>query len=319
MNIFRKLLLSITGLIIALAAIGQQEPQFSHNMFNHMGINPGFAGLSNAICATGLARQQWVGFKDSEGNRVSPESYLISVDATVPILRGGLGLSVMQDKLGFYTINDVQLGYSYHRRTGDARLGIGLQINFINSILDAGKFLAVDETDPVLRNLGGSEASNMMLDLNLGLFYQVPGQYYLGFSSTRILQSSKEFNNAAGAYVNFRRHYFLSGGFQFNLPGNPAYEVMPSAFIKSDGSSIQYDFNTLVMYNQRVWGGLSYRHQDAIVLLVGLSYNEMRIGYSYDLPLSAVGASGSHEIMINYCFKLELEQIRRSFRNTRFL
>lgn len=319
MCFLNRIIFLFSILFVSVATMGQQAPQFSHNMFNHMGFNPGFAGLSNAISVTGLARQQWVGFKDAEGNRVSPETYLFAVDATVPLLRGGIGGSVMQDKLGFYTINDVRLGYSYHRQMGDARLGIGLQVNFINSVLDAGKFLAVDETDPILRNLTGSEASNMMFDLNLGLFYQVPGQYYLGISSTRLLESSKEFNDAAGAYINFRRHYFLSGGYQFTLSGNSAYEFMPSVFIKSDGASLQYDFNTLVMYRQRVWGGLSYRPQDAIVLMLGATLNELRIGYSFDVPLSAVGASGSHEIMINYNFKLELEQIRKSFRNTRHL
>ncbi len=318
MHSILKTILLLQALFVASIVSGQQEPQFTHNMFNHMGVNPGFAGLSNAICATGLARQQWVGFKDAEGNRVSPETYLISVDGTVKSLRGGIGGSVMQDKIGFYTINDIQLGYSYHRKLGEARLGIGLQLNFINSILDAGKFLAVDETDPILQNLKG-EASNMMFDINLGLFYQVPEKYYIGFSSTRLLESSKEFDNSSGAYNNFRRHYYLTGGFQFNLGGNPAYEFMPSVFIKSDGSSIQTDINTLVAYNKKVYGGMTYRHQDAISLMVGFTSNDMRIGYSYDIPLSVVGGLGSHEIMINYCFKLELEQFRNSFRNTRYL
>lgn len=318
MRSLKILSLFLSAMFITLVTHGQQEPQFTHNMFNHMGVNPGFAGLNNAICATGLARQQWVGFKDAEGNRVSPETYLISVDGTVKKLRGGIGGSVMQDKIGFYTINDIQLGYSYHRNLREGRLGIGLQINLINSILDAGKFQAVDETDPILQNLSG-EASNMMFDLNLGLFYQVPGKYYVGFSSTRLLESSKEFDNSAGAYVNFRRHYYLGGGFQFTLSGNPAYEFVPSVFIKSDGASIQTDINTLVYYNQKVYGGISYRHQDAIALMVGFTMNDMRVGYSYDVPLSAVGGTGSHEIMINYCFKLELEQFRKSFRNTRHL
>ncbi|MBE0663096.1 MAG: type IX secretion system membrane protein PorP/SprF [Bacteroidales bacterium] len=320
MHFFGKIILLLLTTFFAMQTKGQQEPQFSQNMFNHMGVNPGFAGLSNAICATGLARQQWVGFKDtSTGERVSPESYLITVDGTVPALRGGIGGSVMQENLGFFTINDVRLGYSYHRTMREGRLGIGLQVNFINSVLDAGKFQAVDETDPRLNSLGGGEASIMMIDMNFGLFYQMPGKYYVGFSSSRLLESSKEYSNAAGAFNNFRRHYFLSGGYQLTLAGNSAYELQPSVFIKSDGASIQYDFNTLVMYNQKVWGGLSYRPQDAIVLLVGATLNELRIGYSYDVPLSAVGATGSHEIMINYCFKLELEQIRKSYRNTRHL
>ena len=321
MRFLGKILLLSLILLLANESMGQQEPQFTHNMFNHMGINPGFAGLSSAICATGIARQQWVGFNDNtteEPYRLSPETYLITVEGTVPALRGGIGGSVMQDNIGFYTINDVRLGYSYHHIMGEAIVGIGLQVNFVNSILDAGRFLPVDETDPVLNNLSG-EASNMMLDMNFGLFYQKPGQFYLGLSSTRLLESSKEFTNAAGAFNNFRRHYFLSGGYQFFLSGNPAYEIMPSVFIKSDGASLQYDFNTVVMYNQKVWGGLSFRPQDAIALMVGFTLNELRIGYSYDIPLSVVGMTGSHEIMINYCFKLELEQFRKSFRNTRHL
>ncbi len=48
-------------LVFCSAASAQQEAQFTHNMFNNMGVNPGLAGMRNAICATGLARQQWVG------------------------------------------------------------------------------------------------------------------------------------------------------------------------------------------------------------------------------------------------------------------
>ncbi|NLN96283.1 MAG: type IX secretion system membrane protein PorP/SprF [Bacteroidales bacterium] len=318
MRLVLKIILLLQALFIVTFVSAQQEPQFTHNMFNHMGINPGYAGLNNAICATGLARQQWVGFKDAEGNRVTPETYLISVDGTVRALRGGIGGSVMQDKIGFYTINDIQLGYSYHRQIREAKLGIGLQLNFINSILDAGKFLPVDETDPLLQNLQG-EASNMMFDLNLGMFYQVPEKYYLGFASTRLLESSKEYDNSSGAYNNFRRHYYLTGGFQFKLGRNPAYEFIPSVFIKSDGASIQTDFNTLVVYNKKVYGGITYRHQDAISLMVGFTTKDMQIGYSYDVPISVVGGYGSHEVMLSYCFKLEVEKFKNSYRNTRYL
>ncbi|MDP2422987.1 MAG: type IX secretion system membrane protein PorP/SprF [Bacteroidales bacterium] len=306
-------------LLLGLGASAQQEPQFSQNMFNHMTVNPGYAGLSNAICATGLMRQQWIGFTDAEGNRISPETFLMSVDATIPVLRGGIGGTVMQDKIGFFTTNIVKLGYSYHKKFPEATLGIGLQVGFNNTILDANKFLPVDSSDPLLDRLKGSELNNMMLDMSLGLFYQVPGRYYAGLSSSRILQNSKEIGEGTGANINFRRHYYLSAGYHFPLSGNSNFEVIPSLFIKSDGSTFQYDLNSLVVVNQKYWGGMSFRLQDAIVLMFGLSFNELRVGYSYDIPVSAVGASGSHEIMINYCFKIEVEKIRKSYRNTRFL
>jgi type IX secretion system PorP/SprF family membrane protein len=113
----------------------QQDVQFSHNMFNTMGINPGYAGLRSAICATALARQQWVGFRDSEGNRVSPETYSLNVDAPIPFLKGGAAIGFIQDELGFETNVGVKITYAYHHQMVFGKLGIGAQIGFWISVL----------------------------------------------------------------------------------------------------------------------------------------------------------------------------------------
>ncbi len=319
MKIVRLYGIRLFFLLFVLEVSAQQEPQFSQNMFNHMTVNPGFAGLSNAICATGLMRQQWVGFVDADGNRLSPETFLMSVDATIPALRGGVGGTVMQDKIGFFTTNTVKLGYSYHKKFSEGKLGIGFQFGFNNMVLDAGKFKPVDDSDPLLNNLSGENLSNMMVDLSAGLFYQVPGNYYAGLSSSRLLQSKKEIGEQTGAKINFRRHYYFTAGYHIPISGNNNFELIPSVFIKSDGASVQYDLSSTMVVSQKFWGGMSYRMQDAIVLMFGLALNELRVGYSYDIPISAIGASGSHEVMINYCFKLEIEKTKKSYRNTRFL
>ncbi|HSW67093.1 MAG TPA: type IX secretion system membrane protein PorP/SprF [Bacteroidales bacterium] len=317
-NLLRGLI-GITLLVTAMLVYSQQEPQFSHNMFNHVLVNPGFAGMNDAISATGIVRQQWVGLRDAEDNNISPETFLLSVDATVPLLRGGIGGTILQDQIGFFTINGFKIGYSYHHRTPKGRLGIGLQVGLLNHQLDGTRFNPVSGADPILNQLQGGELSNMMADFSAGVFYEVQGQFYVGLSSSRIMQTSSQIGEGEDARVNFRRHYYLTGGYQFPFPGNNDYQVLPSVFIKSDGSSVQFDLNTSVVYKERFWGGMSYRHQDAIVMLVGLTLNELKIGYSYDIPLSAIGGFGSHEIMVNYSFKLELEKERKSFRNTRFL
>ncbi|RLD55132.1 MAG: hypothetical protein DRI97_10100, partial [Bacteroidetes bacterium] len=87
--------------IIGSGLFAQQEPQFTQNMFNRVFTNPGFAGIGEGICVTGLVRQQWAGFKDSEGNKVAPETFLVSIESPVRVLRGGLSALVMQDKIGF--------------------------------------------------------------------------------------------------------------------------------------------------------------------------------------------------------------------------
>ena len=81
--------------------------------------------------------------------------------------------------------------------------------------------------------------------------------------------------------------------------------------------------SAMAKYNNKFWGGVNYRVQDAVSIIIGMQYRNLNIGYSYDITTSALGSqgrsSGSHEIMIGYCFKIEIEKPRRSYKNTRFL
>ena len=58
----------------------------------------------------------------------------------------------------------------------------------------------------------------------------------------------------------------------------------PSIYLKSDGSSSQLDINTNLLYNDKIWGGLSYRLDDGVVILAGLELmKDLRLGLAYDL------------------------------------
>ncbi|HAH59730.1 MAG: type IX secretion system membrane protein PorP/SprF [Lentimicrobiaceae bacterium] len=306
-------LLTMLWVVCATEVSAQQEPQFTLNMFNHMSVNPGYAGLREAICVTGIMRQQWIGIEDDEGTRVSPETFVVSGDSPIRILRGGVSLTVMQDKIGYFQDIYVKLGYAYHLNVGEGKLGIGLNAAFLNKSLDFGKFKPVDD-DPILK--GGSE-STMFTDISLGAFYIQPGGLYFGLSSTQLLEGAREL----GTSVDFelRRHYYGTAGYELSWLRNPAFVLVPSVFAKYDGTTAQVDLNARLIYNDKFWGGLSYRFQDAAAVMVGMSVKDLSFGYAYDIPLSKIGGAGSHEIMLRYCFKLELEKSGRSFRNTRFL
>lgn len=308
--------------IIPFVIFGQQEPQFSQYMFNHLGINPGVIGTNEAICAFGLYRQQWLGFEDTEGNDVAPETYTINLDAPIRFLRGGLGLSITSDKLGFEGNTIVKFGYAYHLKVGNGIMGLGAMVSFNDKSVDFSKLKPVDD-DPILTQLG--KESDMLVDASVGVFYRVPELFYVGISSTQVLQSrGKALGKVEGAEfkMQLRRHYYLTGGYEFTFPGNPAFTVTPSMLFKTDGASFQVDATALLNYKDRFWGGVSYRLQDAIVVMLGVSYKNIRIGYSYDITTSSLGgsySSGSHEVMAGYCFKLEVEKLRQSYKNTRFL
>ena len=304
-------------LTLSVPAYSQQDVQFSHNMFNSMGINPGYAGLRSAICATALARQQWVGFRDNEGNKVSPETYALNVDAPLPMIRGGLAIGFLQDQLGFETNVGVKIAYSYHRRLDFGKLGIGAQVGFLEKRTDFSKFAPITSGDPVLR--GGAE-TYMFVDFGIGAFYLSNDNYWGGISVSQLRQAR---GNLGESNYSLKRHYYLTGGYDYTIPSNSSYVFSPSFLMKTDAKSIQFDLNALVTYNKRFWGGVSYRPQDAVVILFGLQLEQISFGYSYDITSSALGALGrsygSHEIMLRYCFELDIDKIKEIQRNVRFL
>jgi type IX secretion system PorP/SprF family membrane protein len=301
----------------ASKVFAQQEPQFTHNMFNYSTINPGHYGMSEGICVTGILREQWLGFKDEEGNKVNPQTFLIGADSPIKFLHGGVGLNIVQDKYGFFTDMAVKMGYAYHMNVGNGILGLGVNAQFLNKTLDFSKFIKIDEGDPILS--GQSSKGVVITDMSAGIFLKKP-KYYLSFSATQLLESEKDLGGATGVGTfTLRRHYYAGGGYSLAFPAFPAFTLTPSVFVKSDGSTMQADFNGLVTYNKKVWGGVSYRLTDAVALMVGMNVKELEIGYAYDIPTSRVGATGSHEVMLRYIFKIEREKSRTGYRNTRYL
>ncbi len=295
----------------------QQEQHNAHNMFNQVSYNPGFVGSVGGICATGLVRQQWVGFKDEEGNNVAPQSYSINIHSPLNIVHGGVGASIYQDQLGFQKEIGVKLLYAYRKDIGMGNLGVGVQVGFINGSVDFASLEkgARDAGDPLIEGKG--DQSDMLLDFGFGIHYVVPEKFYVGLSTTRISEQQ-----STTLSYNTARHYYFNAGYEFAFPGNPSYVLEPSILIKSDMVKTQYDVAALLKYNNKVWGGVSYsaiRNMDPISVLLGLKIKDVRVGYAYTIPTSKIGSSGSHEIMIGYCFKINFDRGRESYKNTRFL
>lgn len=320
-------------MFIVTSLHAQQEPQFTQNMFNRVFTNPGFAGISDGICVSGIGRQQWVGFKDSEGEKVAPETFVISIDAPIRILRGGITALVMQDNIGFTKTITLRIGYSYIKEIGFGKLGIGLQGGFNNRTMDFSKFIAVDPNDMLLQQVSGEE-SEMLIDGSLGIVYEVPDQYFVGVSVNQLLQTrGKELANwttnvdstTTGSFLykmTLDRTFYIQGGYDYVFRNHPNFAILPYAMIKFDQAAVQVDIAALLEFKGMFWGGVNYRIQDAISIIAGLQFKSFKLGYSYDITTSKMGLSrtgGSHEIMLQYCFKIIPDKGRKSYRNTRFL
>jgi len=318
----KKFITSIFALATACMAYAQQDAQFSQNMFNRVDINPGYAGINKSYCFTLLGRDQWVSFP---GN---PKTFLFSADAYLPQIGGGLGLTVFDDQLGFEQTLEVKLAYSYHLILGPGILGVGPEIGFYQKSIN-GNWLAPDGTssnsssNPITDPFIPTSVSNATYDIGLGAYYETPQGLYVGISSSHLPAQTVKGTFKTYQY-DIARHYYVMAGYTYNL--SQTWDLMPDVYVESDASSTQFQVDLRAEYNKLIWFGIGYRMNDAFLGFLGLNYafsngSNLKIGYSYDFSTSALRSynSGSHEIMLGYCFKIKPSVKITSHQNTRFL
>jgi type IX secretion system PorP/SprF family membrane protein len=301
--------------------MGQQDPQYTNNMFYKLGANPGYAGAEKAINGLLLNRYQWVGYGGGE-----PKTLVFSVDAAVNAFGapGGIGINIVSDQYGYYDNMWINLNYAYKVETSFGTLGIGISPGIYNfNINPDGGWTSPDD---VLNNSEGGtgdnlipqqESSQLTFDIGVGA-YLYSNKYYLGVSASHLNQGEVKYDDLAVDFL--VRHYYVMGGYNIKLT-DPLFELRPSVLFKSDFASWQFDLNTNVVYNDKFWAGLSYRVQDALSLLMGLELiNGLRIGYSFDLVTSALkrNSFSSQEIFVSYSIDLERSR-NQKYKSIRFL
>ncbi len=305
--------------IVNLAAFGQQDPQYTNNMFYKLGVNPGYAGADGSINGLILNRYQWEGFTGA------PKTLVFSVDAAITAFGapGGIGINVVNDQLGFEKNTQLNVNYAYKIPLDIGVLGIGASIGILNKGIKPDGWISPD--DIFNGSEGGTgdnlipqgEVSQVAFDAGLGVYLKHK-HYYFGAAVTHLNQAEIKFDELARSFM--VRHYYLSGGYNIKLP-DPLFELRPSFFFKSDMASWQLDMNVNVVFNERFWGGISYRIQDAVAVLMGMEMaNGLRFGYSFDLVTSAISryGYGSHEIFVSYSLDLEKNR-NQKYKSVRFL
>src|SRR5665648_655701 len=110
--------------IAILAAIAQQDPQFSFNRMTQLTVNPGYAGNDGFINGLILNRYQWVGIEGA------PKTLVFSIEAASNLfgLSSGIGMNVISDELGFQMNISVSFDYAYRKKTGIGDIGIGTSV-----------------------------------------------------------------------------------------------------------------------------------------------------------------------------------------------
>lgn len=330
----KRILLVVVSIVCIVEVNAQQDPQFTQNMFNRLAVNPAYAGSTNSICATLLAREQWLGFNDN------PTTNVFSAHGNYNIMRGkyqlGSGLTIIQDNIGPITSLNAKGALAYHQRINQGVLSVGLEFGILNKSINANWISPEGDgtEDPDIPN---DEAGALSLDLGAGVYYYTR-DLYVGISSTHLNQP--EFNEASSTVggvssaLTFQqvRHYYMMAGYNYEMSvGSATLELQPSVFAKTDAVSSIVDINTNVLYNNLFWGGVSYRTgQNAVSLLTGIKFEDilndpnlkpLKIGAAYDFSTGELSDynDGSVEFFINYCYKIQRKEKLQRYKSVRFL
>lgn len=304
-------------LFLPFLGMSQQGVQFTQYMFNKIYYNPGVAGSGGAICVNSLYRNQWVGFEGA------PTTINANVNAPIKKLHGGLFLSIASDQIGFFQNTEVGIGYAYQLQLDNGTLGIGASLNIRNKGVDKALWIP-SEQDFSDQSLTTGTTSGTSYDPNFGVFYESEN-IWGGVSYTNLSSSSTDLDGLNNNVIQFSNasHFYIMGGYNWEVPATN-WTLMPSTLIKTDfNSSPTFDVNIMGMYNNKFWGGVTYRLQDAVAVNFGYQvFPSLKAGYSYDVGTSSLSqqGGGSHEIMLKYCFKIEITPPQKgSYKNPRFL
>src|SRR6185503_5472558 len=95
---------------------------FTHYMYNTLWLNPAYAGTRGLPTVTGIHRSQWLSFDGA------PQDQSFTIHAPLTSKKFGVGLSMINDKIGPTKSTWIALDFAYHLKLNKkARLAVGLK------------------------------------------------------------------------------------------------------------------------------------------------------------------------------------------------
>ena len=151
---------------------GQQESSFSHYMYNHQAINPGYVGARGVANFTSVLRSQWTGIEGA------PLTQTLSYSGPVSTKNIGFGLSVINDKIGPISNTSFNIDLAYHLRLNrnDHRLAVGLKAGVLNYVLNPDMINTFTPNDQAFIL---DQDRKLLPNVGFGFYYYTP-KFYLG-------------------------------------------------------------------------------------------------------------------------------------------
>lgn len=266
----RLFLVGVLFLLTGLPLFAQQDPINSQFMSNPLAINPSYAGIHNVANVNLDTRFQWTSLEGS------PTTYTFTSSTSIVDGKVGLGLMVLNDRIGVSDNTEVQISYAYKIMGQDATFSFGLQTGFVNYSSDLAAIKLRYQDDPLFQP-GVEKATKF--NVGAGITY-MSEKLFLSLSVPRMLNRKMGASNEITAY---ERHFYLVGQYLFDL--KPGFKMKPSILIRGvAGAPLSVDVNVNFLINNKFWIGAFTRNIQTYGLMAQFDFLEAyKIGYSFEL------------------------------------
>ncbi|AXB57026.1 PorP/SprF family type IX secretion system membrane protein [Flavobacterium fluviale] len=295
-----KKILLLINFLFYLSASAQQDPEYTHYMYNMSVVNPAYAtGVPAMMNFGGLYRTQWVGAVGA------PKTFTFFGHTAITD-KIEAGISFISDDIGdgAKKENNVYADFAYVLKLGGQnKLSLGLKAGFSSM---QSNFNGFRFTDPQTDFAFSENINATKPNIGVGAYY-FRDNLYVGLSVPNLLKSKYiEEKSGVNAFGSEEIHTFLTAGYVFQL--NDMLKLKPafmSKFVK--GGPITLDVTANVLYNEKFEFGAAYRIDDSVSAMFNINVTPtLRVGYAYDYTVTNFGQfnSGTHEIML--LFDLDL-------------
>jgi len=265
----KALALSFLIILLAWPAVAQQDPIYAGYMLNPLTINPAYAGSNNMLNTSLQYRTQWAGLD------AQPTTVNFSGHMSVYRNQAGVGMMVIQDKLGDNKNTEFQGLFSYKIKLKEAWLSFGMQTGFIRYETTPSMLTIRDPGDPAFNQL-----TETKFNTGAGLLLK-SDRYMVGLSSPRLLPATV---SQGGQTIElYKQTYYLFGSYVWLLSETVRFK--PSVLMRyTKGAPASYDLNATVTLKEKFTGGIFTRQFNTYGITTQMIFDKIRVGYMLELP-----------------------------------
>ncbi len=262
---------------------------------NPFSLSPAFAGFNGNTEAFLSYRRNWVGIPGA------PQKANISMQ--MPIKEhSGAGLNIINQTSGNFQHFSALLCYAYHTElTSDIWLSFGIGLELYKNQIDLSKVKS-QTNDPYLINQ--QMLTGTTFDATASFLCYVKG-LIAGITVPRTIGMEAYYRKENEETFSLSRLYSVHLSYPIAVNSDITLSPMVKA-ITTQNSPVFYEVDATINFKKQIWGGATYRKDNAIGIHIGGALDHKFImQYNYEFGIKGIASlsSGTHELTLGYLIR----------------